>query len=172
MMSQIVLLSPVRYRPFELAEGPVKFGASNVSATLQSACSKTCQANLTTSFHLTNMSRPKIDEQSKRLVQVNIRLTTEENDKVNEYAAASGLSPANWIREKVFTGKNPAVRMSPLDTSIYQELKRIGVNLNQAAHKLNQGDFPRDIQELQIQLIALLHRTLKAIVRDGQHDQG
>jgi hypothetical protein len=118
------------------------------------------------------MSRPKIDEHSKRVVQVNIRLTTEENDKVNGYATASGISPANWIRQKVFTGKNPPVRMSPLDTSIYQELKRIGVNLNQAAHKLNQGDFPRDVQVLQVQLIALLNRVLKAIVHDGQHDQG
>jgi hypothetical protein len=59
-----------------------------------------------------------------------------------------------------------------LDTSIYQELKRIGVNLNQATHKLNQGDFPNDLRELQFQLIALLNRILKAIVDDGQHDQG
>lgn len=118
------------------------------------------------------MSRPKIEDQRKRVVQVNIRLTTEENSKVSEYAAASGLSPANWIRLKAFTGKNPPVRMSPLDTSIYQELKRIGVNLNQAAHKLNQGDFPKDLQALQVQLIALLNRILKVIVHDGQHDQG
>jgi hypothetical protein len=105
-------------------------------------------------------------------VQVNIRLTTKENNSVNEYAAASGLSPANWIRQKVFTGKTPPLRMSPLDTSIYQELKRIGVNLNQATHKLNQGDFPKDIRELQLQLVALLNKILKAIVNDGQHDQG
>jgi hypothetical protein len=118
------------------------------------------------------MSRPKIDEQDKRIVQVNIRLTTKENNTINEYAAASGLSPANWIRQKAFTGKNPPVRISPLDTSIYQELKRIGVNLNQATHKLNQGEFPKDIRELQQQLVVLLNRILKAIVHDGQHDQG
>ena len=118
------------------------------------------------------MSRPKIDEKDKRVVQVNIRLTTEENTKINGYAVASGLRPARWIRQKVFTGKNPPVRMSPLDTSIYQELKRIGVNLNQATHKLNQGDFPIDLRELQFQLITLLNKVLKAIVHDGQHDQG
>lgn len=118
------------------------------------------------------MSRPKIDEKEKRVVQVNIRLTMEENTRIAGYATASGLSPANWIRQKAFTGKNPPVRMSPLDTSIYQELKRIGVNLNQAAHKLNQGDFPKDIQVIQLELIALLNRILKAIVHDSQHDQG
>ena len=117
------------------------------------------------------MSRPKINEQDKRVVQVNIRLTTEESNKVNGYATASGISPASWIRQKAFTGKNPPVRMSPLDTSIYQELKRIGVNLNQAAHKLNQGDFPKELQDLQLQLIALLNKILKAIIDDSQHDQ-
>jgi hypothetical protein len=97
------------------------------------------------------MSRPKINEKDKRVMQVNIRLTTEECNKVNGYATASGISPASWIRQKVFTGKNPPVRMSPLDASIYQELKRIGVNLNQAAHKLNQGDFPMELRDLQSQ---------------------
>lgn len=118
------------------------------------------------------MSRPKVNEQDKRVVQVNIRLTTEESNKVNGYAMASGLSPANWIRCKVFAGKNLPVRMSPLDTSIYQELKKIGVNLNQATHKLNQGDFPKDFRVLQLELLILLNKVLKAILHDSQHDQG
>jgi hypothetical protein len=41
------------------------------------------------------MARPNIDEKEKRVVQVNIRLTRDEENKVNHYAAASGLSPAN-----------------------------------------------------------------------------
>jgi hypothetical protein len=118
------------------------------------------------------MSRPKINEQDKRVVQVNIRLTTEENSKVNSYAAASALSPANWIRYKIFTGKNPSIRMSPLDASIYQELKRIGVNLNQVAHKLNQGEFPGELKEVQLELILLLNKVLKTMLHDRQHDQG
>jgi len=118
------------------------------------------------------MSRPKINDQDKRIVQVNIRLTTEENVKVTEYAKSSGLSPANWIREKVFTGKNPATKLSPLDASVYQELRKIGVNLNQATHKLNQGDFPSELRMIQLDLMMLLNRILKAILHDGQHDQG
>jgi hypothetical protein len=117
------------------------------------------------------MSRPKVNEHDKRVVQVNIRLTTDENNKVNEYATASGLSPANWIRYKVFTGKIPSVRMSPLDASIYQELKKIGVNLNQATHKLNQGDFPQELSTMQLELLLLLNKVLKALLHDRQHDQ-
>jgi hypothetical protein len=118
------------------------------------------------------MARPKLNDNDKRTEQVNIRLTNDENAKVNEYATASGLSPANWIRAKVFTGKFPTVKMSPLDASIYQELKRIGVNLNQATHKINQGDFPKDYSVLQLQLLALLNKILKALIHDGQPDKG
>ncbi|MBA4146089.1 MAG: hypothetical protein C0523_10015 [Cytophaga sp.] len=118
------------------------------------------------------MSRPKISEQDKRIVQVNIRLTRGENETVNEYATASGLSPANWIREKLFTGKAPSAKLSALDASVYQELRKIGVNLNQATHKLNQGDFPKELRTIQFELMILLNHILKAIVHDRQHDQG
>lgn len=62
--------------------------------------------------------------------------------------------------------------MSPLDASVYQELKRIGVNLNQVAHKLNQGEFPRELTRLQLELIQLLNKVLKTMLHDRQHDQG
>lgn len=116
------------------------------------------------------MSRPRVNENERRLVQVNIRLTAEESTKVDEYATSSGLSPANWIRHKIFTGKNPPARLSSLETSIYHELKRIGVNLNQATHKLNQGDFPIDLRTIQLELLTLLKQILKALLYDGQHE--
>jgi hypothetical protein len=40
----------------------------------------------------------------QKSVQVNIRLTEAENDRVNTYAEAAGITPAKWIRQKVFTG--------------------------------------------------------------------
>ena len=86
------------------------------------------------------MGRPRVGDQDKRIVQVNIRLTEEEHKKVIQYSQASGLSPANWMRKKVFTGKFPPVKLSPVEASIYNELRSIGVNLNQITHKINQGD--------------------------------
>lgn len=118
------------------------------------------------------MSRPTINDNDKRIVQVNIRLTTSENDKVTEWATSSGLSAANWIRHKIFTGKNPPAKLSPLDVSIYQELKRIGVNLNQATHKINQGEFPHDLRSVHLELSALLKTILQALLHDCEHDQG
>ncbi len=118
------------------------------------------------------MSRPKLADQNKRLVQVNIRLTSAENEKVTESATTAGLSPANWIRYKIFIGKNPPARVSPLDVSIYRELKKIGVNLNQATHKLNLGEFPKEIAILQVELVSLLNTILKTLLDDRKHDQG
>jgi hypothetical protein len=116
--------------------------------------------------------RPKVEEKDKRVIQVNIRITIAENDIVIEQATASGLSPANWIRYKVFTGEFPRVKLSPLDASIYHELKKIGVNLNQAAHKLNQGDKPDNLQQLLNELLLQLSHITKLLSHDRNSDKG
>jgi hypothetical protein len=85
------------------------------------------------------MGRPALQEVDKRLIQVNIRLTKEENDMVCNYAQASAMTPANWIRQKAFTGRFPAIKLSPLNAELYRELHKIGVNLNQAVKQLNAG---------------------------------
>jgi hypothetical protein len=118
------------------------------------------------------MGRPRINDSEKRQIQVNIRLTTDENDKVNEFASACGLSPANWIRAKIFMGKFPAVKMFPIDTSIYLELKRIGVNLNQVTHKINAGEFPKEYLERQFELANLLKKIINLLTHDRQPNQG
>jgi hypothetical protein len=118
------------------------------------------------------MARPKVNDSAKRLVQVNIRLTMDENHKVNEFAAASGLSPANWIRTKIFTGKFPAPKISPLDASVYVELRRIGVNLNQVTHKINAGECPQEYLPHLLELTCLLKKIIKQLTHDRQPDQG
>jgi hypothetical protein len=110
------------------------------------------------------MGRPKADEEKKRVVQVNIRLTTKENEDLNNYAAASGISPANWIRHKIFVGQNPPIKTSPLNAAIYQELRKIGVNMNQIAHKVNQGESFAGFSEPHSALIELLNKACKALV--------
>ena len=118
------------------------------------------------------MARPRKTDIEKRTIQVNIRLTKDEADKVNNYATASEQNPANWIRQKVFTGKFPLMKASPLEGDIYRELKKIGVNLNQGTHRLNQGDVPKDYLVLQNELLTLLNKIIKLLIHDRQSDQG
>lgn len=116
------------------------------------------------------MARPRINDTDKRIIQVNIRLTVEEHARISQYASASGISVANWMRRKVFTGKFPPVKVSPLDAAVYQELKKIGVNLNQATHKINAGEFPKDYLTRQLELQIILNRILKLLIDDRQPD--
>ena len=78
------------------------------------------------------MGRPSLQEEEKRVIQVNIRLTKDENYTVLNYAEASGMTQANWIRQKAFTGRFPTIKLSPVNASLYRELHKVGVNLNQA----------------------------------------
>jgi len=118
------------------------------------------------------MARPRKNDIEKRTIQVNIRLTKDEAERADKYATASGQSPANWIRLKVFTGKFPVIKESPLEGEIYRELKRIGVNLNQGTHRLNQGDVPKVYHGLQMELLAILNKIIKLLIHDRQPDQG
>lgn len=114
------------------------------------------------------MARPRINDTDKRIVQVNIRLTQDENARIIQYASASGMSVANWMRRKVFTGKFPPVKQSPLDAAVYRELRKIGVNLNQVTHKINAGEFPNDYLARQLELQIILNRILKLLINDRQ----
>ncbi len=114
------------------------------------------------------MGRPRVGDQNKRVVQVNIRLTEEEHKKVTQYSQASGLSPANWMRRKVFTGKFPPVKLSPLEASMYSELRSMGVNLNQVAHKINQGDDYKIHLNFLLDMGIVIKQMLRQLTNDRQ----
>lgn len=106
------------------------------------------------------MGRPALQEEDKRIIQVNIRLTKEENDMVCNYAQASAMTPANWIRQKAFTGRFPAIKLSPINAALYRELHKIGVNLNQAVKQLNAGK----ISPAFVTILTALIKTQKDIL--------
>ena len=119
-------------------------------------------------FFFKVMSRPRKNDSERRTAQLNLHLTTEEEKKILTWAAASGMFPPEWVRHKIFTGKFPPVRQSPIETSVYQELRKIGVNLNQGTHKLNSGELPPNYLTLQMELLAMLGKLYKVILADRQ----
>jgi hypothetical protein len=118
------------------------------------------------------MGRPHVDDKDKRVVQVNIRLTEDEYKKVSTYASDCDLTPANWIRKKVFTGKFPSPKLSVIDSFTYQELRKIGVNLNQAIHKINEGEVPKFFLGILLNLKKCIEHILNLMIDDGKSDQG
>ncbi|MDB4901403.1 MAG: hypothetical protein JWQ63_684 [Mucilaginibacter sp.] len=111
------------------------------------------------------MARPVLKEEDKRVVQVNIRLTVIENRKVCTYAEASGLTPANWIRQKIFTGKFPVIKISAVEASLYRELRRIGVNLNQAVRQVHSGRSDGVPLGVLNELLAMQQEIIKALLK-------
>ena len=114
------------------------------------------------------MARPKVKEEEKRMVQVNIRLTKIEYEKVCVLAKGTCLSPANLIRYKVFSGKFPALKQSPIEADMYQELHKIGVNLNQATHRIHLKEMPADYLPILTQLSSMVKRAIKILIDDGR----
>lgn len=117
------------------------------------------------------MARPRKNDDEKRVQPVTIRFTRDEYRRIKEGAQSCVLSPANWMRHKVFTGKFPLPRVSPIEVALYQELRRIGVNLNQGTHQLNKGEFPPHYAELQLSLLKVLNTIYKVLLDDREADK-
>ncbi|AKA34211.1 plasmid mobilization protein [Flagellimonas lutaonensis] len=99
------------------------------------------------------MGRPKKELGNLKIIQVNIRMTTNEYLKVSTNAETLGISIADYIR-KTCTGKSlPTKKINPLDRELFVELSRIGNNLNQLTKVYNSGI--RDPFNMKEQLIAV-----------------
>jgi hypothetical protein len=112
------------------------------------------------------MARPRKTDSERRIAQLNLHLTADEEKKILECAASSGMFPPEWVRQKIFSGRFPLVKRSPIETAVYQELRKIGVNLNQGTHKLNAGEFPRNYLSLQMELLSMLDKLYKVLLAD------
>ena len=62
---------------------------------------------------------PALQKKMKRFVQVNIQLTKDEDEMISKYAAPSGMTAANWIRQKAFTGWFRLYKISSVDVVVY-----------------------------------------------------
>ncbi len=85
------------------------------------------------------MARPKVSSNKKLSKRFIFRLTEDESTLLHQIAKDCGLSPAAIVREKLFAGRYPKPKIAKLDTQTFLELKKIGVNLNQLAKKVNAG---------------------------------
>lgn len=83
------------------------------------------------------MARPKKDPTDRRTEQVSVRLSPLELARLQDKADQSRQTITAFVRASAM-GKPVTVRQaSPDDFELRQELRRIGVNLNQIAKALN-----------------------------------
>jgi hypothetical protein len=108
------------------------------------------------------MGRPRKGE--ARDCHVAFRLTLEEVLVLRERAACAGQSLSDYARNAALSHRPRTGGIDPrqpfaMDPATFHEIRRLGVNLNQIARRLNAQDMPAP-PELG-SLLAEIHGTLK-----------
>ena len=87
-----------------------------------------------------SMGRPKKNLEDVKLFQINIRVTLNDQVKLEEEATRRGLNVVEFIRRKALEFQMPKYSISGLERTTIIELSRIGNNINQMSKKVNQGN--------------------------------
>lgn len=96
------------------------------------------------------MSRPAKSKEDRLSAILKIRMTESEHDKLKRLAAQCGYTVAEIARRKVLDEQLVVRTSRRLPVDAYNELKKIGVNLNQMARRMNAS--PR-VDPLDVQLV-------------------
>jgi hypothetical protein len=112
-----------------------------------------------------------------RTAIVPVRFTPVERERLDEITREMGLSLSGYIRRLVLDHPLPSRRpirpIPEINQDLYVELRRIGVNLNQLAQRMNRAESP-DRQEilpvLELLACAVADVTMKVIGAGGTEE--
>ena len=95
------------------------------------------------------MARPSKAERDRRAHQVNVRFTFEEMRRIRAAADRAGLTITDLVRRRSLRVRVVVKKSRSLDWNVVDQLRRIGVNLNQAVHVANAtGELPPDLARI------------------------
>lgn len=86
------------------------------------------------------MARPTLEPDERLSETLRVALRPVDKLAVFRAAALAGLSPSAYARKMLLTGKVVRVQTSKPDPETMDQLRRIGINLNQAVHKFHGTD--------------------------------
>ena len=108
------------------------------------------------------MPRPRKDPDDRRSETLAIRLTQAERLRVEQAAQKAGLSASEYGRMHVLAGRVVVRQNRTLDHAVFDELRRIGVNLNQLTRLAHQRQLcPAGLQEVFAALERILAREFE-----------
>ena len=107
------------------------------------------------------MARPRKKTADKRTERLpHLRCTKGELAQIKTKADQAGLSLSDYLRKMASDGE-VVVRQGGADFQLVDQLRRIGVNVNQMARRLNQtGKMPADLGRVWQRLAGLLDRVM------------
>ncbi len=118
------------------------------------------------------MARKKLTLEMLRTEQINIRLTKKEYAEILELSKGSELSPANWIRKFIFSKRFPKAKMSPITMDTFNELNKVGVNLNQLTRLANSGRLTGNLSGLLSDLNKHIVQIKLLLLNDSETNKG
>jgi len=86
------------------------------------------------------MARPKKTFENLKILQINIRVTLEEQLLLEEFSKLYGVNVVEFIRIKAFKKQLPKQMMSGINRELLIEVSRIGNNINQLTKRANQNN--------------------------------
>jgi hypothetical protein len=116
------------------------------------------------------MPRPRKDDAERRTAQIGVRYTERELEQLARAAARAGLPVAAYIRQLSLSGRVVVAERRSLDWPVLDELRRIGINLNQAMRVANARG--RISPALESAAIAVERFLMQEIERDGPEGRG
>ena len=107
------------------------------------------------------MARPRKEPDERRSETLAIRMSAAERIRVEQAALAAGLNASEYARSLVLAGRVVVRQNRALDHAAFDELRRIGVNLNQLTRLAHQrGQFPAGLSDVFATLDRILIREL------------
>jgi hypothetical protein len=116
--------------------------------------------------HRLIMARPTIDQHERRNIRFTFRLNLREEEMLTQLMSYTEKSAAEVIRDIVFRERLLKPKIPALDQKTYGELKRIGINLNQIAKKLNANARAPETEKTIKELKGILNRILQKLLHD------
>ena len=119
--------------------------------------SEPCHPTTSTDENATHFVRSEEQARVNRTAVVPIRFTSIERDTLRSNAREAHLSISEWVRRAALHRRLPPTTVPPINIDAYQELCRIGNNLNQLmrAYHSEGGaipEFPTLLESLRLML--------------------
>ncbi len=115
------------------------------------------------------MARPKKSKEERLIARLELRLTTTDYAKAVQAAEDAGMTLTDYARQQILNGKVVIHKYRKLDHDTFDQLRRVGVNLNQLTRAVNQSG---NIPDTRLSNICLrLEDVLSKTINDSDNNQ-
>jgi hypothetical protein len=118
--------------------------------------------------------RPQLDESERRSDRINVPVNSDEKPAIRDKAATYNMTGAFFLRE-LGLGHRMRRPLPAINLRAYQQLGRLGADLNRVVGLINQGQTVGISREFAEQLYDLLQSTRRALlggINDREDQQG